>query len=274
MRASIQRRQRASAIKTVHQGKLAWAASVAREGLALHQMRGNAHGIGNCLGTLGRLALLHGDLAQAQRLFHEVITLATSFNLRPTQSEWQPLLGIVTLYGGDAPEARRLLDASWHLCVELKSKFFLARVCAYQAELALWEAEMCDDPSALRARAVEQAERWLAQSQDYQTDPHRITIFQVTRLFVAARVATVQGQYLRAAILFGLADQVHSHIAYAIAGPIRALADAALATVQAGLHPVVFAEAYATGQQLSLEEACATVLHPTAIAAPYSQTVP
>ena len=59
---------------------------------------------GNGLGTLGRLALLQGDLTRADRLFHEVMTIAASFNLRPTQCEWQPLLGIVTLYGGDVPE--------------------------------------------------------------------------------------------------------------------------------------------------------------------------
>ena len=44
---------------------------------------------------------------------------------------------------------------------------------------------------------------------------------------------------------------------------MRALADAALATVRASLDPVVFAEAFATGQQLSLEEAFATILAPT-----------
>jgi len=44
---------------------------------------------------------------------------------------------------------------------------------------------------------------------------------------------------------------------------MRALADAALATVQAALNPVVFAETYATGQQMSLEEAFVTILAPT-----------
>ena len=161
----------------------------------------------------------------------------------------------MSLYRGDAPEARRLLSESWRLCLELKNKFFLARVCTYLAELALWEEE------------VTQAEHWLAQSLDYQADPHRITMFQVTRLFVAARVATAQQQYLRAATLFGLADQVHSHIHYAIAGPMRALADAALAMVRAALEPEVFAAAFAAGQQLSLDEAFASILNPTAVAA-------
>jgi len=143
------------------------------------------------------------------------------------------------------------LSESWRLCVELKNKFFLARVCTDLAELALSEGE------------VVQAEHWLAQSLDYQADPQRITIFQLTRLFVVARVATAQQQYLRAAMLFGLADQMHSDIHYAIGGPMRSLADAALAMARASLDLAVFAKAFATGQQMSLDEAFAAILAPT-----------
>jgi hypothetical protein len=41
---------------------------------------------------------------------------------------------------------------------------------------------------------------------------------------------------------------------------MRALADAALATVQAALEPAVFVEAFTAGQQLSTAEALATIL--------------
>jgi hypothetical protein len=57
-----------------------------------------------------------------------------------------------------------------------------------------------------------------------------------------------------------LAEQAHSQIHYVIAGPMRALADAALVTVQAVLVPGVFTEAFAAGQQLSLYDAFTTVL--------------
>jgi len=67
--------------------------------------------------------------------------------------------------------------------------------------------------------------------------------------------------------LFGLAEQANSQIHHAYAGPLRTQSDAALATVRAALSPVVFAEAFAAGQQLSLKEAFATILHPAAIAA-------
>lgn len=59
---------------------------------------------------------------------------------------------------------------------------------------------------------------------------------------------------------FELAEQAHSQIHYAIGGPIRALANVELAMVRAALDAAVFAEAFATGQQLSLEEAFTTIL--------------
>ena len=87
-----------------------------------------------------------------------------------------------------------------------------------------------------------------------------ITLSEVERLLVAARLATAQQHYARAATLFGLAEAAHSRIHNAIGGPIRALADAALASVRGALDPAVFAEAFAAGQQLSLDEAFATIL--------------
>ena len=163
-------------------------------------------------------------------------------------------MGLVALYRGDPLEARRLLTESLRRCVELKEKRLLARNCTYLAETALWEG------------LLDEAEQWLAQSLAYHVDPQWITMHEVARLWVAARLATAQQQYLRAATLFGLADQAHSQVHYAIAGPMRALADAALATVQAALEPAVFAEAFAAGQQMSLEEAFATILAPGSFA--------
>ena len=82
-----------------------------------------------------------------------------------------------------------------------------------------------------------------------------------------ARLAAAQENYQCAATLFRLAQGVTRHIRYEMVGPVRSLVDAALGTVRTTLDPKVFAEAFATGLQLSLGEAFATVLHPTAIAA-------
>src|SRR5262249_3822386 len=111
----------------------------------------------------------------------------------------------------------------------------------------------------------DQAEQALRECLAYDSEAPRLTIYGLERLWLAARLATAQQQYQRAATLFGLANTVHSHLHYAVTGPGRALADAALATVRSELDPALFAQIFATGQQLSLTEAFITVLAPDRI---------
>jgi predicted ATPase len=235
----------------LEQGEVTQAAPLITESLEIYRRWGNRYEMADGPGTLGLVALLQGDLAQAHRLLHEAVTIATDFKNQGMLGTWQPLLGIVTLYSGDSAEAHRLLSESLRICLDLKAKDALARVCTYLAEVALWTGEL------------DETEHWLAQSLAYHSNSQRITIYDVERLFVTARLATVQQHYQRAAMIFGLADQAHSRIHYAIDGPMRALADAALATVREALDPETFVEAFATGQQLSLEEAFATILAPS-----------
>jgi len=95
--------------------------------------------------------------------------------------------------------------------------------------------------------------------------PQRITITELQRLFIAARLATVQGEYKRAAMLFGLAEAAHGQIHHIYAGPMLPLVNAALTTVHKALGAEVFDGAFAAGQQLSLNEALATILSSTAV---------
>jgi len=240
------------AYNLAEQGEWARAETLAKESFNLFLAHGNRYERSGGLGLLGRLALLQGDLRQAHKLLSEAVTIATTVNYKEVQCNWQPLLGLVALYNGNMTAARHLLTESLKLCIEYKDKRLLARNCTYLAETALWAGELAE------------AEQWLAQSLGYHAEPRSITISELERLWVAARLATAQQQYLRAARLFGLADQAHNHLHYAIAGPMRALADAALATVGgplgAALEPALFAEAFAAGQQLSLAEAFATIL--------------
>lgn len=220
---------------------------MAAEGLERAQTQGDPWGISDGNGVLGRLALL-GDLGQAQRCFHAAVTIATTFNIRQGLCMWQPFLGIVTLYGGNAREARRLLHESLQLCLQLKDTLHLAQIYTWLAEVDLSEG------------AIDEAGQWLAQSMTDGARPARVTVDQVQRCWVAARFATAQQQYHHAATLFGSAEHTHSQVHYAVGGPMRALADAALATAQAALDPEVFAAAFAAGQQLSTAEALATML--------------
>ena len=236
----------------VNQGEFEQALPMLLESRDIWQQRGSRYELSISGGTLGLLALLQGDLAGAYAQLHEAVTIATEFNYQEMLGFWQPVLGFVTLYGGDVVKARTILADSLRLCTELKEPIFLARTLTFLAEVALWEGQ------------TEEAADWLAQSLAYPDPP--IIIYEVVRLFVAARVATAQGQYQRAATLFGLAEQANSQIHHAYAGLLRTQTDVALATVRAVLDPAAFAEAFAAGQQLSLGEAFATILAPAAVA--------
>lgn len=231
----------------IEQGQFAQAMPLLLESRAIFQRRESRYELADSSGTLGRLALLQGDLTQAQAYLDEAVTIATAFNYQGMIGLWQPVLGIVTLYRGDPGEARRLLAASLRLATELKDKTFLARIHAYLAETALAEG------------LLDEAAHWLMQSLADDVDRRRNDAYTVTQFWVAARLATAQHQYVRAATLFGLAEQAHSQIHHVIGGPMRALADEALATVQTALEPAAFAEAFAAGQQMILAEAFATL---------------
>ena len=79
---------------------------------------------------------------------------------------WQPFLGIVTLYGGNAPEARRLLNESLQLCLQLKDTLHLAQIYTSLAEVDLSEG------------AIDAAGQWLAQSMTAGADRRRSALIK------------------------------------------------------------------------------------------------
>ncbi|MEZ4866277.1 MAG: helix-turn-helix domain-containing protein [Caldilineaceae bacterium] len=236
------------ALRLIGQGEFSLAEHLLDGSLTLYQERGDRFGIADCYSSLGRLALLQGDLVQAQAHFHEAVTIATAASSPEKLRQWQPLLAIATLYAGDTAAARRLLGESLQRCMDLQDDLLLAEIYLHLAECALWEEEHIE------------ARQWLVQSLHSGVDPRWMTIHRISQFWVAARLATAQQQYHHSAIFFGLADQMHSQIHYMIGGPMRALADDALATVQTALEPAAFAKAIAAGRQMTLEDAFEMIL--------------
>jgi len=158
-----------------------------------------------------------------------------------------PRLGVVALYSGNPDEARRLLQESLHFSRTIGSAMYLGWSCTYLADTALWQGEL------------EEAVRWMAEALTHHARPRWIRTETVDCLWVAARLATAQQQYTRAATFFGLAEQMGSRIGYVPAGPVRPLIDAARATVSEALESSVFAAAFAAGQRMTPAEAFATL---------------
>lgn len=233
------------AIRLIDVGDYGAAERLSTESLALFRRRDNRDYIVAPLGNLGRLALLRGDLPQARLLLQEAVAIARSIGNVLGLIDWLPRLGVVTLSGGDAAEAQRLLHESLHLSRTINSSMYLAWNFTYLAETALWQGDL------------DQAAHWLAQALAHHANPRWIRTELVDCLWMAARLATVQQQYLRAATLFGLAKQVGSRIGYVPAGPVN---EAALVTVGERLGEAAFAEAFAAGQAMTLAEAFTTML--------------
>lgn len=236
------------AIRLIDAGEYDAAEQISTESLTLFRRQQNRDFIVYPLGNLGRLALLRGDLTQARLLIQEAIATARTIGNVMGLLDWLPRLGVVTLYSGNVDLARQLLHESLQLSRTITSAMYLAWSYTYLAETALWQGEH------------DQAAQWLAQALTYHANPRWVRTELVDCLWVAARLATAQQQYQRAATLFGLVAQVGQRIRYAPVAPVRSLVNAALATVQAALEPAAFAEAFATGQQMTPEQAFATIL--------------
>lgn len=226
------------------------AEKLAGASLRLFEQMGNRDMIAYPLGALGHLALLRGDLVRAHRLLQEAVSIATTVGNHMSLGDWQPKLGIVTFYLGDVTTARQILQDSLRLWLDLKNNVFLARIYGYLAEVALAEG------------ALEEATHAVAQSMVYQAKLRWLSTEVVDCLWVAARLATEQAQDREAATRFGVAEQVRRRVHYPGNSVMRPVVDTALATVQATLEPVAFAEAFAAGQQMPLAEAFATLLIP------------
>lgn len=108
--------------------------------------------------------------------------------------------------------------------------------------------------------AVDEAAQSLPQGLAF-FGPAWVRIIQVEQFWVAARLAAAQQDFLRAATLFGLAERLSSDLDYVATGPWRLTVDGALVAVRAALA-LLFAQAFAVGQQMSLAEVFATILRP------------
>ncbi len=224
------------------------AEKLADASLRLFEEMGNRDMIAYSLGALGHLALLRGDLTRAHRLLQEAVAIATAVGNRMSLGDWQPKLGLVTFYLGDVTTARQILHAALQLWLDLKNDVFLARIYGYLAEIAFAEGEL------------DEATQAVAQSMGYQRKLRWLSTEVVDCLWVAARLATVQREPIRAATRFGLAEQVRRKVHYHGNRVTRPAVDDALAAVQGALEPAVFAVAFASGREMTLEEAFATKL--------------
>ncbi len=221
---------------------------LSRASLQLFQRLGNRDFVIYALGNLGRLALIRRENAQAQQFFQAAVDLAATAHNRMGLCDWLPRLAIATFYSGNTADAYQYLHDALHLCQGVGNDEYVARVHGYCAEIALAEGNLS------------QAQTHLTQSINHQTSLRWSTIEFADFLFVAARLAAQQRDYVLSATRLGLAEQIAKRIGYAGKTPMRPQIDACAAVLSGALEPTTFAEAFAAGQQMTLTEAFATIL--------------
>ena len=230
------------ALRLIDYGKFAQATALIQESLQCSQARGYGSGVAACLGNLGHIALLQGDLNQAHTFLQQAVMTATT-DLHPSVvARLKPMLALTTLYHDDTIEARRLLLEGLAILTNIRDKLRLSHICIYLAETALWENK------------PEEAEQWLVQCLNYQFDPRWIGIALVNCFFVAARLAVIRQHYQQAVALFSFAEVTRQRVYCTLVEPVRAQVDADLARARAMLDPALYAEAFVLGQQMALDD--------------------
>lgn len=227
------------------------AAELCAESLTILRAMGNCDTIAYPLGNLGRLALIRGDVASAHEWIAEAVSISQAIGNKFGLAYWLPWLGKTKFYLGETEIAWQIFDQARQLCFEIAYHPILPNIATGLAIIALHRANF------------NQAEQMIGEALAGFSKTRWITAEVIDGLLTMARLATLQQQFIRAATLFGLVDQLQTQIHQSVEAPMRPLVDAALATVQAALAPEVFADAFAAGQQLSLEEAFAAILTPS-----------
>jgi predicted ATPase/DNA-binding XRE family transcriptional regulator len=249
----------APAVRAKALGGAAWLAYVqtdydrvvppAEESLALSRDLGDDMGCAIALTSLGCVALDQGDYTQATPLLEESLARA-----RAAADTWGITmslnnLGLLVGLQGDYQRARELLEESLALGRARGDVRNVAYALDNLGTFALAQGDLT------RARiAVEES---LPLHRDL-----RETAGAVEGLEDMARIAAARGQPQQAARLFGAAEALRSASGVALPPYLRAPVDHAVQAVREALGVVAFAEGWAEGAQLSLEQAIAAALTP------------
>jgi predicted ATPase/class 3 adenylate cyclase len=225
------------------QGDLTRAATLLEDSVAiLRESDPNESALANSLNGLGDVALLQGDIARATTLYWEAVRL-----LRNVEDRWSVLfplgnLGWLALVQGDDGRVRALLEdyVDWFRYKHSEGLLEL---------LHLLSALVSAEGDATRATALLREALALHQQLDRQD-------LIAEGLVGFAWMTSRQGQTARAARLLGATESMF------VGGTAarRFACEHCVAAVRAQLDETTFAEAWAEGQALTLEQAIAEAL--------------
>jgi len=217
------------------------AQSFVEESFALWQDLGNQSGLAFAIRIRGNIALRQGDYELAEHAFAHTLAITRKLSDKLAVARALLELGQVTLCLNDRIRAKTYIEESFEMFRELDHKSWQVSCLYYLGLLAQAEGDNY------------QARIFLEQAvQSHQIGP----IWQRANVLMGlAAVAAADGQARRAARLLGAADtQLELGASYWDAAESRYI-ERAVASAVAQLGEDAFAEAYAEGRAMTLEQA-------------------
>ena len=239
-------------------GELQEARVAYTESLALRQAVGDELGTVNPLGNLGRLALLEGDVAAAQRRFAACVALARRSGSRPAVADWLLRLGVAQVYQEQLVEGRATLEEALALARAVEHQHSVPNILAWLALLLA------------RQGALEEARRALEQSLNAYASvfalaaetPARDTTYTerpdvLDALIAAAQVHTAGERAELAAVALGCAARLAAEQSWRIEPPLQVIAQRLEETANQSLDDADFRAWWTRGAMLGIPDVLA-----------------
>lgn len=229
------------------QGDHAAARPLYEESLALRRQLGDQRGIADSLNNLGAVALKQVDHSLAQALFEESLALKREMGDKPNISIALNNLGVLASQQGNHTAAQALYEESLAIKLGMDDK---PGIVLAKSNLGL---------VAVAQQQYPEAHRWHSES---LVLAHAIgdKLHIVYNLVGMAAVALGVGNATRSARVAATAETLLNNIQGALELLIRNQFEQTVAATQAALDAETFAQAWAEGAQLALEEAVAYAL--------------
>jgi predicted ATPase/class 3 adenylate cyclase len=214
------------------------------DALAVARELGDPRAVAGGLTNLGRLAFHQGRFARAAALYEETLPLWRELGDLQSLAVTLGNLGEAVHHQGDFSRAEALYEEALPLCQELGDKQGLAFLLSHLGRLA---HERGDD-----RRAAALFVEGIGLCRQVGDLPRLAECLDGLSAATATRVGPA-----RAARLFGAAEALREEADFPVPAVLRAAYDADVAKVRAALDQGTFAAAWASGRDLSLEDALA-----------------
>jgi len=225
----------------VLQGNLDAARELAGESLQLFQEVGEAWGAAMALYYLGRTTLELGDPMAARALLEESAALFRVAGDRQRLAGPLNALGLVALRQGDDTGARAHFEEALSVARRTGDEQYIAEALAHLGTFALRVGD------ARQAAALFQQSLALIWTRGYRE-------YIAENLAGLAAVASLLGQPERAARLFGAVEVLREVSGFKLPALRRAEYDRTVEGIRAHLDEATFAEAWAKGRAMPLEQ--------------------